>query len=64
VLTSGAYDDTVAGVATPQITLAAGTYYVVPSTYSSGHEAGFKLIVYSSVSGVKITLVGREMDST
>jgi len=55
VLTSGAYDDTVAGVATPQITLGAGTFYVVPSTYSPGHEAGYKLIVYSSVSGVTVS---------
>jgi len=54
VLTSGAYDDAVAGVATPQITLGAGTYHVVPSTYSPGHEAGYKLIVYSSISGVTL----------
>jgi calpain-7 len=57
VLTSGAYDDTVAGVATAQITLGAGTYHVVPSTYNPGHEAGYKLIVYSSSSGVMITPV-------
>ena len=54
VSTSGAYDDTVAGVATPQITVAAGTYYVVPSTYSPGYEAGYRLIMYSSASGVTL----------
>lgn len=57
VLTSGAYDDTIAGVATPQTKVAAGTYYVVPSTYSPGHEAGFKLVVYSSAFGATITPV-------
>lgn len=62
VLTSGAYDDRVAGVATPQTTFGAGAYYVVPSTYSPGHEAGYKLIVYSSTSGVTITPVEPELD--
>jgi calpain-7 len=57
VLTSGAYDDTIAGVATAQITFGAGTYFVVPSTYSPGHEAEYKLLVYSSASGVTITPV-------
>jgi calpain-7 len=55
VLTSGAYDDTIAGVATPQISVAAGKYYVVPSTYNPGTEVGFKLIVYSSIAGLSIT---------
>ena len=55
VLTSGAYDDTIAGVATPQISVAAGKYYVVPSTYNPGTEVGFKLIVYSSIAGLVVT---------
>ena len=57
VLTSGAYDDTIAGVATPQILVAAGKYYVMPSTYNPGTEVGFKLIVYSSVAGLKVTQI-------
>jgi calpain-7 len=55
VTTSGAYDDGIAGVVTPEITLGAGKYIVVPSTYTPGCEAGFKLIVYSTVSGVTLT---------
>jgi len=47
--TSGAYDDCIAGVATPQIALAKGKYWIVPSTYNPGMEARFKIIVYSSV---------------
>ncbi|KAF8807060.1 hypothetical protein BYT27DRAFT_7242680 [Phlegmacium glaucopus] len=57
VLTSGAYDDTIAGVATPQISVAAGKYYAVPSTYNPGTEVGFKLIVYSSIAGVMVTQI-------
>ena len=55
IITSGAYDDTIAGVATPQISVAAGKYYVVPSTYNPGSEVGFKLIVYSSIAGLMVT---------
>jgi len=50
VATSGAYDSSIAGVATPQITIGAGRYYVVPSTYSPGVEAGFRILVYSASS--------------
>ena len=57
VLTSGAYDDTIAGVATPQISVAAGKYYVVPSTYNPGAEVGFKLIVYSSIAGLMVSQI-------
>jgi len=55
VATSGAYDDTIAGVATPQVTLGTGKYYIVPSTYNPGTETGFRMLVYSSVSGVTVT---------
>jgi len=57
ILTSGAYDDTIAGVATPQISVAAGKYYVVPSTYNPGTEVGFKLTVYSSIAGLMVTQI-------
>lgn len=57
VLTSGAYDDAIAGVATPQISVAAGKYYVVPSTYNPGTEVGFKIIIYSSIAGVMVTQI-------
>ncbi|KAF4614242.1 hypothetical protein D9613_007736 [Agrocybe pediades] len=46
--TSGAYDSAIAGVTTTQTTIAAGRYYIVPSTYSPGIEAGFRILVYSS----------------
>ncbi|KAF8962724.1 hypothetical protein BDZ97DRAFT_1702205 [Flammula alnicola] len=59
VVTSGAYDDTIAGVATPQSTISAGKYYIVPSTYNPGTEAGFRMLVYSSTSGVKVTATGK-----
>ena len=57
-MTSGAYDDAIAGVATPQATLSAGKHYIVPSTYNPGSEAAFRIIIYSSVSGVKVTSLG------
>jgi calpain-7 len=62
VATSGAYDDTIAGVATPQISVAAGKYYVVPSTYNPGTEVGFKLIVYSSTAGLMVTQIVNQIN--
>ncbi|KDR76346.1 hypothetical protein GALMADRAFT_247750 [Galerina marginata CBS 339.88] len=55
VATSGAYEDTIAGVATPQATLGTGKYYIVPSTYNPGTETGFRMLIYSSVSGITVT---------
>ncbi|PPR00890.1 hypothetical protein CVT24_000375 [Panaeolus cyanescens] len=55
--TSGPYSDAIAGVVTPQITFGPGKYYIVPSTYAPGTEAAFRLIVYSSTSGIQLTLV-------
>lgn len=57
IATSGAYDDAIAGVVTPQTTLGAGKYYVVPSTYNPGTQAGFRMVFYSSISGIKVTPV-------
>ncbi|KAL4071268.1 hypothetical protein V8B97DRAFT_2104210 [Scleroderma yunnanense] len=48
---SGPYSDALAGVDIPTRTLAAGKYWLVPSTWTAGFQAGFKLIVYCSESG-------------
>ncbi|KAK7691878.1 hypothetical protein QCA50_005282 [Cerrena zonata] len=55
VATSGPYTDTMPGVITPQILAQPGKYLIVSSTYSPGILASFKLIVYSSTTGVSIT---------
>lgn len=55
VASSGAYDDSLAGVVIPQTTLRPGKYYVVPSMHKPGVEAEFRLICYFSSAGVKIT---------
>lgn len=57
IATSGAYSESLAGVATPLVTLAKGTYGIVPSTYSPGVQAEFRLIVYSNVSGFQVKRV-------
>jgi calpain-7 len=59
VLTSGPFADIRPGVVTPQASLAAGTYLLVPSAFASGFEAKFKIVVYSSVSGVVLDLVDK-----
>ncbi|KAL0955704.1 hypothetical protein HGRIS_001924 [Hohenbuehelia grisea] len=55
IATSGAYNDAVSGVVTPQVTLKAGKYWIIPSTYNAGIKVGFNLIVYSSVRGITVT---------
>jgi len=57
IATSGAYSDALSGVATPLVSLKAGKYVVVPSTYDVGVEAKFKVTVYSSMSGIGIALI-------
>ncbi|KAK7057703.1 calpain catalytic domain-containing protein [Favolaschia claudopus] len=54
ISTSGAYDDSVAGVAIPQIALAVGRYWVVPSTYAPGVLHEFQIVVYSTSARVVI----------
>ncbi|KAJ7188874.1 hypothetical protein C8R46DRAFT_1056044 [Mycena filopes] len=54
ITTSGAYDDNVAGVVTPQVALGVGKYWVIPSTYAPGVLAAFQLIVYSSNTRVDV----------
>ncbi|KAG6910420.1 hypothetical protein DXG01_010775 [Tephrocybe rancida] len=55
IATSGAYNDAISGVATPQLTLGAGKYLAVPSTYNPGVEVGFHLLIYTTVAGVKVS---------
>ncbi|RDB24959.1 Calpain-like protease palB/RIM13 [Hypsizygus marmoreus] len=52
ITTSGPYNDAISGVVTPQVSLRAGKYWAVPSTYNPGVEAGFQLFVYTSIGGV------------
>lgn len=51
--TSGAYEDSLAGVVLPLTNLSPGKYWVVPSTYKSGVEAEFRLVCYFSTAGVE-----------
>ncbi|KNZ75773.1 Calpain-like protease palB/RIM13, partial [Termitomyces sp. J132] len=37
-----------------KLSLAAGKYLAVPSTYNPGVEAGFQLLVYTSVAGIQV----------
>ncbi|KAJ6590028.1 hypothetical protein DFH09DRAFT_1307482 [Mycena vulgaris] len=55
ITTSGGYDDSIAGVATPQISLGVGKYWVIPSTYNPGFQGAFQLIVYSTAARVNVT---------
>ena len=55
VATSGGYADPAPGVITPQVLVQPGKYLVVSSTYSPGILASFKLLVYSSTTGIIIT---------
>ncbi|KAJ6491676.1 hypothetical protein C8R47DRAFT_976286 [Mycena vitilis] len=54
LVTSGAYDDSVGGVATPQIALGVGKYWAVPSTYAPGVLSAFQLVVYSTAARVSV----------
>lgn len=54
LLTSGPYSDALSGVATPLMSLKAGRYVLVPSTYDPGLEGAFRVVVYSSAVGVEV----------
>ncbi|KAG5646200.1 hypothetical protein DXG03_004026 [Asterophora parasitica] len=54
IATSGAYNDAISGVVTPEVSLGKGRYWAVPSTYNAGVEAGFQLFVYTTVVGVTV----------
>ncbi|OAX42822.1 cysteine proteinase [Rhizopogon vinicolor AM-OR11-026] len=53
---SGPYSDALSGVDISRRLIAAGTYYLVPSTYHAGVLAQFRLIIYSTNSGIAVTL--------
>ncbi|KAJ7198567.1 hypothetical protein GGX14DRAFT_666051 [Mycena pura] len=55
IATSGGYDDSIAGVVMPQVALAVGKYWVVPSTYAPAVQGSFQLVVYSTAAAVSIT---------
>lgn len=57
IATSGGYDDVVSGVVTPKITLQPGKYWIIPSTYDPGIKAEFRVMVYSSLSGMSVVPV-------
>ncbi|KJA22940.1 hypothetical protein HYPSUDRAFT_138453, partial [Hypholoma sublateritium FD-334 SS-4] len=59
IATSGAYDDSIAGVVTSQFSLGPGKYYIIPSTYNPGTTAAFRMLVYSRIPSVKVNVVGR-----
>ncbi|KAH9889397.1 hypothetical protein C8Q73DRAFT_653542, partial [Cubamyces lactineus] len=52
--TSGPYSDAISGVVIQQTTFQPGRYLLVPSTYNPGILTDFVLIVYSTVSGVRV----------
>ncbi|KAI1791151.1 hypothetical protein LXA43DRAFT_1082820 [Ganoderma leucocontextum] len=54
VATSGPYSDAISGVVIETLSLQPGRYLVVPSTYKAGVQAAFRLIMYSTASGVQI----------
>ncbi|KAJ8581144.1 cysteine proteinase [Rhizopogon salebrosus TDB-379] len=56
VASSGPYSDALSGVDISRRSIAAGKYYLVPSTYHAGILAQFRLIIYSTTSGIAVTL--------
>ncbi|CAL1711572.1 unnamed protein product [Somion occarium] len=54
VATSGPYADAISGVVTPQFLLQHGLYAVVPSTYTPGILASFRLLVYTTAAGATV----------
>lgn len=55
LLTSGPYSDAVAGVVIPHSAITAGDYILVPSTYASGVETAFQVLLYSTGGGVEMS---------
>lgn len=52
--TSGAYNDSIAGVVTPKVSLVPGTYWIIPSSHSAGVQAPFKLVIYSTTNTISV----------
>lgn len=58
VFTSGPYSDAISGVTILESAIAAGHYILVPSTYASGVEAGFQVMLYSTGGGIEMSWFG------
>ncbi|KAG1878778.1 hypothetical protein F4604DRAFT_1754108 [Suillus subluteus] len=56
IASSGPYSDALSGVDIPKRSISPGKYYLVPSTYHAGVHARFRIVVYSSVSGIEVVL--------
>jgi calpain-7 len=56
IASSGPYSDALSGVDIPKRSISPGKYYLVPSTYHAGVHAQFRMIIYSTVSGVEVVL--------
>ncbi|KAG1725441.1 hypothetical protein EDB19DRAFT_1897772 [Suillus lakei] len=56
IASSGPYSDALSGVDIPKRSICPGKYYLVPSTYHAGVHAQFRVIVYSTVSGIEVVL--------
>nr|GAT49101.1 predicted protein [Mycena chlorophos] len=52
---SGGYDDSIAGVVTPQTKLAPGKYWMVPSTYSPGVHGPFEIVLHTTSGRVSVS---------
>lgn len=50
------YDNAIAEVATPQITLGTGKYYIVPSTFNPGIDCGFRVLVNHEDRAVEVVV--------
>ena len=57
VATSGPYADTVSGVVTETTNVQAGSYAIIPSTFTSEICVPFKLTVYTSSPGTAVSLI-------
>lgn len=56
VASSGPYSDALSGVDIPKRSICPGKYHLVPSTYHAGVHAQFRIVVYSTVSGIEVVL--------
>ncbi|KAG2063826.1 hypothetical protein BDR04DRAFT_1235377 [Suillus decipiens] len=56
IASSGPYSDALSGVDIPKRSICPGKYHLVPSTYHAGMHAQFRIVVYSTVSGIEVVL--------
>ncbi|KZP13760.1 cysteine proteinase [Athelia psychrophila] len=54
--TSGPYSDAISGVITPEVSLSAGKYLLIPSTYQPALQMGFRMTLYCSSASVTYSL--------